>query len=172
MKTKLSIIELILLIALFLSCSATGVKLEREDFVLYNVNKTIQLQLIEPFDFANSKLGAALEDVPFNWPTSGVNRIVYENIILYCQKELNGVIWLDANKPYFKTKRGLKVGDHISKIYHLYSKEEIASENWEGKKCSVYIKCNADWLGDDYDEAVLKIIYYSDRVISIQVYCS
>lgn len=170
MKIKFLIVVFFLLIFTF--CTVTGIKLEQEDFVLYNMNKTIKLQLTESFDSVNSKFGVALEDVPFNWPTSGVNRIVYENIILYCQKELNGVIRMEANTPYFKTNRGLKVGDHVSKIYRLYSKEEIANENREGEKCSVYIKCNADRLGNNYTEVVLRIICYSDKVIGIHVYYS
>ena len=133
MKNKFIIFTIGILF--FLSCKISKYNLQEDDFVFYDKKNNRQIALEENIEDVNNKLGEPIEKRIIGEPDKTNKGLVYtydavyENIVLQYSTYSNTVYWIRSiNNPTYETKRGLKVGDSVSKVYKLYAKEEIGGE--------------------------------------------
>jgi len=116
--------------------------LSEDDFALYNRKSGIELELNEHIDSIQKKLGTPIEKIYLkerSWPGFLFYTLKYENVRLQYREGIDEAYILVATGSDYETKRGLKVGDAVSRVYKLYRKSEISAEGKYGNVDAYYI---------------------------------
>lgn len=149
-KSAAYIFFICILCALFVSMSLNKTQYEfgKEDFVLHNRKNKVSLELNETVEAIKKKLGEPYE-VRRVKPNENIYDLMYDNIIIQYIESKQKAYWIRAINPDFQTRRGVKVGDAVSKVYELYTEDEISEVGKFGNSDDqyIYLFFNLEWEG-------------------------
>lgn len=140
---KRRLIGLFLILSMFFlpSCLCPPEKLDITDCMLYDRQNGIILQLNNYAEALEAKLGEPEERVCLkqDGPGRGLYSLRYKNLRMNYSEYDNLVYVISTDGAEYETKRGLRVGDKITKVYKLYPKSAITAEGKYGNIDAYYI---------------------------------
>lgn len=142
MKKMVICVCLILSVLAVSSCLCPPEKLDVTDCMLYDRKNGIVLELNEYAESIEGKLGTPEEKLCLkeDGPGLAIYSLQYTDLTVR-YSERNGLVdVITATGSDYETKRGLKVGDAVSKVYKLYRKSEISAEGKYGDVDAYYIE--------------------------------
>ena len=171
MKKIVTCVCLILSALAVSSCLCPPEKLDVTDCMLYDRKNGIVLELNEYAEAIEGKLGAPEEKVCLkeDGPGLGLYSLNYKNLRLnYSEYDsLVYVITTDGSK--YETKRGIKVGDGISKVYKRYRKSEITAEGKYGNVDVYYIHFELSLGRKGWKDPSMRLIIRHDGKIITEI---
>ena len=142
MRKKMVICVCLILSAFAVSsCLCPPEKLDVSDCMLYDRKNGIVLELNEYAEAIEEKLGAPEEKVCLkeDGPGLAIYSLRYPDLTVRYSERDGLVDVIAVTGSDYETKRGIKVGDGISKVYKRYRKSEITAEGKYGNVDAYYI---------------------------------
>ena len=141
MKKIVTCVCLILSALAVSSCLCPPEKLDVTDCMLYDRKNGIVLELNEYAEAIEGKLGAPEEKVCLkeDGPGLAIYSLQYTDLMVRYSERDGLVDVIATTGSEYETKRGIKVGDGISKVYKHYRKSEITAEGKYGNADAYYI---------------------------------
>ncbi|MGP1522994.1 MAG: hypothetical protein ACTTKC_06830 [Treponema sp.] len=141
MKKILRGLLLILSIFFLQSCLCPPEKLDITDCMLYDRQNDIILELNAYAEALEAKLGEPEERLCLKQdaPGDGLYSLRYKNLSIGYAERTGLVDVISTDGTEYETKRGLKVGDKITKVHKLYPQSAITAQGKYGNIDAYYI---------------------------------
>lgn len=142
----------------------------KEDFVLHDRKNKVFVEVNETIEEIKRKLGES-QEIKRVKPNSDLYVLVYDNILIQYEASDKKAYWIRAITPDFQTRRGVKVGDTIDKVYELYTKEEIESAGKFGNSDEQYIYLKLALPRIGWKEPVIRLffIHNGEKITRIEL---